>query len=90
MVEIENKDFDVMITELHMASRVVSNDWWLDSGAIIHVCNTKSMFNVYKELKEPQEVLMGNCVTAKVLSKGSVALNFTYGKPSFLRMFSMH
>ena len=32
-----------MITELNMAINVVkTSDWWLDSGATVHVCNNKA------------------------------------------------
>jgi hypothetical protein len=26
-----------MITELYMAASTMSNDWWYDSGSIIHI-----------------------------------------------------
>jgi len=32
-----------MITELNMTANVVkTSDWWLDSGATVHVCNNKT------------------------------------------------
>ena len=32
-----------MITELNIASVTITNqDWWLDFGVMIHVCNDKS------------------------------------------------
>ena len=30
-----------MITEVHMAMIANPFDWWLDSGAMVHVCNNK-------------------------------------------------
>ncbi|GKV02145.1 hypothetical protein SLEP1_g14614 [Rubroshorea leprosula] len=63
-----------MVTELNMANPTKSMDWWLDSGATVHVCNNKAQFKFYEDLKEPEEVLMGNNVTAKVLGKGTVEL----------------
>lgn len=88
VVEAENKELVAMvtamqigmITELHMASVVVTNDWWLDSGATIHVCNNKALFKLYNVLEEHEEVLMGNHVAAKVMGKGSVEISFTSGK----------
>jgi hypothetical protein len=59
-----------MITELNMTTNVVkTSDWWLDSGATVHVCNKKAWFKTYKELKKPEEVLMGNHNSTKVLRK---------------------
>ncbi|GKV04962.1 hypothetical protein SLEP1_g17039 [Rubroshorea leprosula] len=56
-----------MVTELNMENPTKSMDWWLDSGATVHVCNNKTQFKSYEDLKEPEEVLMGNNVTAKGL-----------------------
>ena len=50
-----------MITKVHMA--VIANpfDWWLDSGATVHVCNNKEQFKTYDEYSSiEQQVLMGN------------------------------
>ena len=69
-----------MITELNMAATVKSSDWWLDSGATIHVCNDRAQFKIYKTEDDGQEVLMGNHNGAKVLGKGTVELQFTSGK----------
>ena len=42
-----------MITKLNIASNVVkTSDWWLDSGATVHVCNNKAWFKTYEELKK--------------------------------------
>jgi len=35
-----------MITELHMAASTKSSGWWYDSGAIVHVCNNKTVGTV--------------------------------------------
>ena len=80
MVETGKDEYVAMVTELHMTSMAVSDDWWLDSGATIHVCNNKALFKSYAEVDEPEEVLMGNHNAAKVLGKGSVELDFTSGK----------
>ncbi|KAH9669996.1 hypothetical protein KPL70_022027 [Citrus sinensis] len=86
---IENKSEEIcamvsemqigMITETNMAE-TKSYDWWLDSGATIHVCNDKKFFLSYKEEMEGQMVLMGNNNAAIVAGKGVVEINFTSGK----------
>ena len=47
-----------MITEANMAA-AKSTEWWLDSGATIHVCIDTKLFTTYKVKKEGQTVLMG-------------------------------
>ena len=77
-----------MITELHMAIATKSEGWGLDSRAIIHVCHDKAFFKSYEELKEFEEVLIGNHNAPKVVKKGSVELKFTCGKKlSLLNVF---
>ncbi|KAH9672197.1 hypothetical protein KPL70_017637 [Citrus sinensis] len=86
---IENKSEEIcamvsemqigMITETNMAE-TKSYDWWLDSGATIHVCNDKKFFLSYKEETEGQMVLIGNNNAAIVAGKGVVEINFTSGK----------
>ncbi|KAH9736084.1 hypothetical protein KPL71_017967 [Citrus sinensis] len=86
---IENKSEEIcamvsemqigMITETNMAE-TKSYDWWLDSGATIHICNDKKFFLSYKEETEGQMVLMGNNNAAIVAGKGIVEINFTSGK----------
>lgn len=73
-----------MIIELHMAASTKSYDWWYDSGATVHVCNNKSQFKNYEEAVDGQEVLMENFNTAKVMGKGTVELQFTFGKKLIL------
>lgn len=76
----QNNEFVAMVTEIHMASNNNSSmDWWLDSGATIHVCKNKEAFNAYKEVEAHKEVVMGNNNRAKVLGKGSVELELTSG-----------
>jgi hypothetical protein len=78
-----------MTTELNMATNVLkTSDWWLDSGATVHVCNNKTWFKTYEELKKLKEVLMGNHNSAKFLGKGTIELYFTFGqKLSLLNVF---
>ena len=69
-----------MITEANMAAITKTSDWWLDSGATIHVCNNRSLFSAYQEEEDGKSVLMGNHNAVKVHGKGSVELHFTSGK----------
>ena len=44
-----------MITKTNMVV-TKSSDWWLDSGATIHVCNDKNLFKLYVKEKDGQMV----------------------------------
>ena len=56
-----------------------SNDWWLDSGANIHVCNERSWFLNYQE-SSGGNVILGNDSVAQVSGRGRINLEFTSGK----------
>jgi len=61
-----------------------SNDWWIDTGANIHVCTDISMFSSY-QIARGSTVMMGNGSHASVLGVGSVDLKFTSGKIVWLK-----
>jgi len=56
-----------------------SNDWWIDTGASIHVCIDISMFSSY-QIARGSTVMMGNDSHASILGVGSIDLKFTSRK----------
>jgi hypothetical protein len=56
-----------------------SPEWWIDTGANIHVCADISMFSSY-QVGGTTSLLMGNGAHARVLGAGTVTLKFTSGK----------
>jgi len=56
-----------------------STDWWVDTGANIHVCADLSLFSSYQATGRGS-VLMGNGASASVLGVGTVDLKFTSGR----------
>jgi len=56
-----------------------SNDWWIDTGANIHVCTDISMFSYY-QVGRGSAIMMGNGSHATVLGVGTVDLKFTSWK----------
>ncbi|WVZ85747.1 hypothetical protein U9M48_032635 [Paspalum notatum var. saurae] len=54
-------------------------DWWIDTGANVHVCSDIAMFSSYQVTRDCS-VLMGNGSAASVLGIGTVDLKFTSGK----------
>jgi len=53
-------------------------EWWMDSGANIHVCADVSLFVTY-QVERSGVLLMGNGSRAHVLGVGTVILKFTSG-----------
>ena len=57
----------------------LSPEWWVDTGANIHVCSDVSLFSSYQE-QRGCSLLMGNGTHAAVLGVGTINLKFTSGK----------
>ena len=56
-----------------------SPEWWVNTGANIHVCANASLFSSY-QVGGTSSLLMGNGTHAHVLGVGTVNLKFTSGK----------
>jgi hypothetical protein len=61
-----------------------SPEWWMDSGANIHVCADISLFASY-QVRRTRALLMENGSRAHVLSAGMVNLKFTSEKTVLLK-----
>jgi hypothetical protein len=61
-----------------------SPEWWMDSGANIHVCADISLFASYL-VGRTRALLMGNGSRAHVFGVGMVNLKFTSGKAVLLK-----
>jgi hypothetical protein len=61
-----------------------SNDWWIDSGATIHICADRSAFSSFQGAASGP-VLMGNGVPAAIRGIGQVCLKMTSGKTIILK-----
>jgi hypothetical protein len=64
-----------------------SPNWWIDTGANVHICSDISMFSYY-QVTWTSSVLMGNNSHATVHGVGTVDLEFTSGKT--VRLKNMH
>jgi hypothetical protein len=56
-----------------------SPEWWLDTGANVHVCADISLFSSY-QAGVTRSLLMGNGSHARILGVGIVNLKFASGK----------
>ena len=61
-----------------------SLDWWIDTGANVHVCSNLSMFSSYQGTRS-SSILMGNGSAASVLGVGTVQPKLTLGKTILLK-----
>ena len=65
-----------------------SPEWWVDTGANIHVCADASLFSFYQD-GGTSSLLIGNGSHARVLGVGTVNRKFTLGKTVQLKNCSM-
>ena len=54
-------------------------DWWLDSGANIHVCFDCGYFKTFQK-SSGGSVTLGNELIASILGIGDIDLKMTFGK----------
>nr|GEX43550.1 Pol polyprotein [Tanacetum cinerariifolium] len=52
-------------------------DWWLDTGATKHICNSRRMFVSYQKVNESEPMFMGNKTASKIEGKEKVTLKLT-------------
>jgi len=69
--------FVAVISEINLVDN--SGDWWVDSGAMRHVCCDKSYFTTYEPVNDGSVLYMGNSTTAAIKGIGNVDLYFTSG-----------
>ena len=55
-------------------------DWWFDTGATKHICNSRRKFVSYQKVNETEPMFMGNGTSSKIEGKGKVILKLTSGK----------
>ncbi|GJU26843.1 zinc finger, CCHC-type containing protein [Tanacetum coccineum] len=78
-----NKSFQVYyVTYVSEAYFVQDDDvvWWVNSGAIVHMCKDRCWFKTYESLNEGSIIHMGNESTSLVHGRGCVDLRFSSGK----------
>ncbi|GJX71079.1 zinc finger, CCHC-type containing protein [Tanacetum coccineum] len=63
----------------HSQVQVDAIAWWIDSGAVTHVCKDRCWFKTYEPVEDRYVLYMGNDHFAPVYGKGSVVLEFRFG-----------
>ena len=77
-MEIDDDNLVAVVTEVNMVS--VEKRWWIDTGAIRHICSDKNMFYEYNKVADGEKLFMGNATSSKVEGNGIVKMKFTSGK----------
>nr|GEV19025.1 reverse transcriptase domain-containing protein [Tanacetum cinerariifolium] len=54
--------------------------WWIDSGATTHVCKDRCWFKTFEPVEDGYVLYMGDEHFVPVHGKGSVSLEFSFGK----------
>lgn len=65
----------VMIAFFTNGGESIKNDWYIDSGATVHICNDRNMFDHLIEGKLDREILVANNTKVKVMGIGHVKLS---------------
>ena len=73
-----NISFSTVVSEVNLVGN--TKEWWVDIGAIRHICSDKKMFFSYEAINDGEQLFMGNSSTSKVEGKGKVILKMTSGK----------
>nr|GFA83694.1 zinc finger, CCHC-type [Tanacetum cinerariifolium] len=67
--------------------QVDTTTWWIDSGATTHVCKDHCWFKTYEPMEDRSVLYMGDDHFAPFHGKGSVVLEFSFGKS--ITLFNM-
>ena len=65
---------DAMVISNALVARS-RNDWIVDSGATSHMCNDRSMFTEYEQLRSDDKVTLGDGSTLEVAGEGTVDMD---------------
>ena len=67
-----------VVSEVNLTTN--NKDWWVDTGAVRHICSEKLLFSEYQKLEQDEQLFMGNLAVSKVEGKVKVILKWTSGK----------
>lgn len=67
LVEKNKDEFSAVVSEVNLVTNVM--DWWVDSGAIKHVCRNKDLFTSYQRVGEGEKLYMGNSSASELQEK---------------------
>ena len=62
-----------------------TEEWWVDTRAICHVCSKKKMLSTYNPMGNGEKIFMGNSSTSKIEGNRKIVLKMTTGKSLTLK-----
>ncbi|XXG82530.1 hypothetical protein AAC387_Pa10g0455 [Persea americana] len=65
--DVSNINVSVVVSKVNLVGN--TSEWWVDTGAIRHVCSNKEMFSAYNA-SNGEQLFMGNSATSKVEGQG--------------------
>ncbi|XP_073057013.1 uncharacterized protein [Primulina eburnea] len=77
--EVSNMNLCAVISEVNLVGSN-TREWWIDTGATLHVCSDKEMFATLEESENGEKLFMGNSATSEIKGQGKVVLKMTSGK----------
>lgn len=78
---IEDMNLSAVVSQCNLIQN--SGQWWIDTGATVHVCSERSMFSTYQKV-ENEVLYMGNSAQSPIVGRGQVILKWTSGKTTTL------
>ncbi|XP_062086684.1 uncharacterized protein LOC133792745 [Humulus lupulus] len=77
--EVAELDLCAVVSEVNLVD-ANPKEWWLDTGATLHICANKSAFSDLTTLENGEKLYMGNSATSEIKGEGTVFLKMTSGK----------
>ena len=77
--DVSDMNLSVVVSEVNFIGSN-TKEWWVDTGAMRHVCLDKKMFSSYQTIDNGEQLFMGNSSSSKVEDQGKVVLKMTSGK----------
>ncbi|GJT97990.1 zinc finger, CCHC-type containing protein [Tanacetum coccineum] len=87
LVMLTTEPMDQAQRDLRMDDDVA---WWVDSGAIVHVCKDRCWFKTYESLNDGSILHIRNESTTLVHGRGCIDLRFSSGKVVSFDMCDQH
>ena len=77
--EIDDLNLLSIVSEVNLIG-FNPREWWIDTGATLHVCSDKNMFTSFELVNSGEKLFMVNSAMSKIQGQGKVILKMTSRK----------